>query len=52
MTFLLQFIADRDKVANLVSIARYFQLDIYQAGRLEKVVALISFWNIWNSMAL
>uniref|UniRef100_A0A0N5AWQ1 SCD domain-containing protein n=1 Tax=Syphacia muris TaxID=451379 RepID=A0A0N5AWQ1_9BILA len=33
---LYRFIADRDKVANLVSIARYFQLDIYQAGRLEK----------------
>ncbi|VDD92871.1 unnamed protein product [Enterobius vermicularis] len=43
-----RFIADRDKVANLVSIARYFQLDIYQAGRLEK--CLDDLMNVFESV--
>ncbi|MFH4976876.1 hypothetical protein AB6A40_003585 [Gnathostoma spinigerum] len=31
-----RFIADRDKVANLITIALHFQLDMYLAGRMEK----------------
>ncbi|VDN54670.1 unnamed protein product [Dracunculus medinensis] len=31
-----QFIADREKVANLIGIALHFQLDMYLAARLEK----------------
>ena len=32
-----KFIADREKVANLITIPLYFQLDMYLAGRLENV---------------
>ena len=32
-----KFSADREKVANLMSIPLYFQLDMYLAGRLENV---------------
>uniref|UniRef100_A0A915PG47 SCD domain-containing protein n=1 Tax=Setaria digitata TaxID=48799 RepID=A0A915PG47_9BILA len=33
---LQRFIADRDKVANLITVPLYFQLDMYMASRLEK----------------
>ncbi|KAL3985546.1 STAG domain family protein [Acanthocheilonema viteae] len=33
---LQRFIADRDKVANLITVPLHFQLDMYMASRLEK----------------
>ncbi|KJH51333.1 STAG domain protein [Dictyocaulus viviparus] len=36
---LQKFIADRDKVANLITIPLNFQLDMYMAGRLENHLA-------------
>lgn len=51
---MLQFIADRDKVANLITIALHFQLEIYLAGRLEKVVFFLFFFcrNFSHSFCL
>lgn len=39
--FLLQYCVDIDKVTSLLQIPKYFDLDIYTTGRLEKVRSLI-----------
>lgn len=41
--FMSQYCVDIDKVTNLLQIPKYFDLDIYTTGRLEKVCQCISF---------
>lgn len=36
LPFLPQYQADSEKVANLLQIPQYFDLDVYSAGRMEK----------------
>lgn len=41
-----QYQTDAEKVANLLQIPQYFDLDVYSAGRMEKV----SSFSSWISM--
>lgn len=37
---MFQYSADAEKVANLLQIPQYFDLEIYSTGRMEKVLCL------------
>lgn len=39
----VQYQADAEKVANLLQIPQYFDLEVYSSGRMEKVLYMVSF---------
>lgn len=39
----MQYQADAEKVANLLQIPQYFDLEVYSSGRMEKVSSTVSF---------
>lgn len=46
--FSLQYSTDAQKVANLLQIPQYYDLDVYSTGRLEKVNKNWGSWFMWN----
>lgn len=50
--FSLQYSTDTQKVANLLQIPQYYDLDVYSTGHLEKVNRNWDNWFMWNVLSL
>lgn len=50
--FSLQYSTDAQKVANLLQIPQYYDLDVYSTGHLEKVNRIWDNWFMWNVLNL
>lgn len=50
--FSLQYSTDAQKVANLLQIPQYYDLDVYRMGHLRKVNSNWASWFMWNVLNL